>query len=52
MALPQQVRGAYILIDRGRPLDGFCGFWRDGAYTIQGLAEGGDEAGVGNTAQR
>lgn len=28
VALPQQVRGAYILIDRGRPLDRFCRFWR------------------------
>lgn len=32
MALPQQVRGAYILIDRGRPLDRFCRFWRVGFY--------------------
>lgn len=43
MALPQQVRGPYILIDNEQPLDRFCRFWRGGAYAIQGLA--GDVAG-------
>lgn len=33
------------MIDRARPLVRFRGFWRGGAYTIQGLA--GDGAGGG-----
>lgn len=54
VALPQQVRGAYILIDRGkisRHRQKICLELQIlGAYTIQGLA--GDWAGDGITVQR
>ena len=42
VALPQQVRGTYILIDRGRPRDRFCRFsegW--GLYYPGGQGRGG-----------